>query len=64
MNQNIKTWKVKELIVELQKRSPESVVQSWDGYCDIPTNEMYLSDMRDGTTMICNINFGPEEKHE
>ncbi len=49
--------RVKQLIEELQKRDPESVVQTWDAFRDRETDEVYVYDMRDGATMICNVNF-------
>ena len=50
--------RVKQLIEELKKRDPESVVQVWDPYNDRETDEVYVSDMRDGATMLSNTNFG------
>ena len=50
--------RVRQLIEELKKRDPESVVQVWDPYNDRETDEVYVSDMRDGATMLCNANFG------
>lgn len=50
--------RVHELIAELQKRDPESVVQTWDAYHDSETDEVYVSDMRGGATLICSVNFG------
>lgn len=50
--------RVRQLIDELKKRDPESVVRVWDPYNDRETDEVYVSDMRDGATMLCNTNFG------
>lgn len=50
--------RVRDLIAELQKRDPESIVQTWDAYTDSATCEVYVSDMPDGATMICNADFG------
>jgi hypothetical protein len=50
--------RVRELIAELQKRDPESVVQTWDAYSDRETDEVYVSDMHNGATMICCVDFG------
>jgi hypothetical protein len=50
--------KIRELIAELQKHDPESVVQAWDAYSDRETDEVYVSDMHDGATMISCTNFG------
>ncbi len=49
---------VSELIAELQKRDPQSVVETWDAYNDMVTDEVYVSDMRDGRTHISDTDYG------
>ena len=50
--------KVKDLIVELQKRNPEGVIYTWDGFYDNTTDEVFLHDMPDGGVEISWINYG------
>ena len=49
---------VAELIAELQKRDPCSVVETWDAYNDVSTDSVYVSDMTGGRTMISDTDFG------
>ena len=50
--------KVYELITELEKRNPESVIKTWDAYSDNETEEVYIWDISDTETMIASVDFG------
>jgi hypothetical protein len=52
---------VAELIAELQKRDPQSVVETWDACNDMATEEVCVSDMRDGRTHISDTDYGQKD---